>query len=360
MDTCGINIHPDTLRKGMLGLRWADDLGMIRDTQPEAGEVKEATDEANEILEDCRRTLWQARDERNAANSQRRVLARAERNMEILEERLNEIGARRYDFNPSAVSSNDFRSSEADLIISISDIHYGAKMYDAEDSEADRMQRYFDRILEIRKRHQAQNVHILLMGDLISGMIHRSIQVSNRENVITQVIQASELIADFLYALGQEFQNVNVYSVAGNHSRLDRKEDALLDDRLDDLICWYTKGVLRNQQNIQFHPSMPTMSKMRIRGRYYVAVHGDYDEFTDAGCAKLISYLGYCPDGIFYAHRHTAASREYNGVTQIQTGSMCGDGDDYALTKRLKSRSEQTVCVVDKDGIRCMYNVKLS
>ena len=88
---------------------------------------------------------------------------------------------------------------------------------------------------------------------MISGSIHKSIQVTNRENVIEQIKIASDLISDFCYSLSEYFESVNISSVNGNHSRIEKKEDALKDERLDDLIFFIVEKSLGHIQNINFN-----------------------------------------------------------------------------------------------------------
>lgn len=359
----GMEIHPDTLRKGSVGLKWADEAGILQ-TEPipitgMVPEYPEALDEARGLMEDAQMLLWQARDERNAMNATRRVEARKERNMQMLEEQLKEIGKKRY--QPWIRTDMLREQGDTELVIMLNDIHYGSMLY-SPGGEYNRMQTYVMEIRKIAQRHKATDASVFLMGDLVSGMIHRSIQVTNRENVIKQVMGVSELVADFLYELEGIFEHVSVYSVPGNHSRIDKKEDALIDDRLDDLVWWYASGVLQNHKRIRFVESNPTMVQAGVfRGMHrVVAVHGDYDDFSDAGCAKLVSYLGYCPTAILYAHKHTSAMREYNGVVQIQSGAMSGSGDDLTTRLRLKGIPSQSVVVMGEKGIEAVCNVKLS
>lgn len=363
VDLSGLDIHPDTLRKGCLALKWADEAGMLHtDPMPITGMLpadETETDEARGLLEDAQLLLWQARDERNAMNAQRRVEARKERNLQMLEDELKQIGKKRYEpwYRPDVLREQ----GDTELVIMLNDIHYGSMLY-RPGGEYNRVQTYVMEIAKMAKRHNASEASVFLMGDLVSGMIHRSIQVTNRENVISQVMGAAELVADFLYEMESLFEHVRVYSVPGNHSRIDKKNDALIDDRLDDLVWWYANGVLRDHPRISFVESNPTMVQASVfRGMHrVVAVHGDYDEFTDAGCAKLVSYLGYSPTAILYAHKHTAAMREYNGVVQIQSGAMCGSGDDLTTRLRLKGIPSQSVTVMGEKGVEAVYNVKLS
>lgn len=316
-------------------------------------------EEARGVLEDAQMLLWQARDERNAMNAQRRVAARKERNMQMLDDELKRIAQTRY--QPHCKPDVLQESGETELVIMLNDIHYGSMLY-KQGGEYSRMQSYVSEIGKVAKRHNAREASVFLMGDLVSGMIHRSVQVTNRENVISQVMGVAELVADFLYEMEGIFDEVKVYSVPGNHSRIDKKEDALIDDRLDDLVWWYANGVLQGRTGIRFIESNPTMVQASVlSGRHsVVAVHGDYDDFSDAGCAKLVSYLGYSPTAILYAHKHTAAMREYNGVVQIQSGAMCGSGDDFTTRLRLRGIPSQSLTVMGENGVEAVYNVKLS
>ena len=51
-------------------------------------------------------------------------------------------------------------------------------------------------------------------------------------------------------------------SVSGNHSRLDTKENAPLDERLDDLIEWYLGARLQNFDNISIGVAEKVVSKI--------------------------------------------------------------------------------------------------
>lgn len=84
---------------------------------------------------------------------------------------------------------------------------------------------YADSIIRIGKNAGAQDCYVSLMGDLISGVIHTTIRIENRENLIEQVVGVSELIAAFLQRLSTHFENVIVNSVDGNHSRVELSTD---------------------------------------------------------------------------------------------------------------------------------------
>lgn len=190
-------------------------------------------------------------DQRAAFNKVVRERARQEELNDIIERTVRDGELPQLKYEPSYIEESD-----NDLLVSLNDIHFGACVdnhwckYNS-DICAEMMAYYLEKIIQIAKTHNSQNCIVWSNGDEISGSIHRSIQVSNKENVMQQVMGVSELIAGFLSLLSKHFRNVYFVSVAGNHSRIDKKEDAIMQERLDDLVEWYLKARLQNFGNIQ-------------------------------------------------------------------------------------------------------------
>ena len=254
-----------------------------------------------------------------------------------------------------------------DLLITLNDIHYGANVRNAwcvYNSDVCRimMARYLDEIFSIQDTHGSENCIVVCAGDCISGNIHYSIAVSNRENVIEQVMGVSELIAEFLSELGKRFNKVTFVSVSGNHSRLTpNKNDAVDGERLDDFVAWYLGARLQNCENIVIDTDSridPTLAVFRIRGKQYCCVHGDYD-----GSENKIQSLDRMLDGDLYAvvsgHLHHNATDTIQGIKTVMAGSFLGM-DEYCVRKRIVSDPEQSVSVCTDRGILCTYPVKLN
>ena len=107
---------------------------------------------------------------------------------------------------------------------------------------AERLSEYIERIIEVQKTHNAENLYVLFLGDLINGEIHFTVQLESREMLVQQVQEAAELLSSFVYQLSSHFNNVYVNGVAGNHSRTSFKDQVLRGNRLDNLIPWYMKA----------------------------------------------------------------------------------------------------------------------
>lgn len=319
----------------------------------------------NEIREQ-KRLLEEAkvrfRDERMAYNAQNRNAARLEQRLEYLEGVLADIGGER--FRPCVMPPVN---GDNDLLVVVSDLHIGATFnssfgeYDSDIAKR-RLNNYLSEILKIGKRHNSQNVYAVLAGDIVSGSIHKSIAVTNRENVIDQIKLAVDYISAFCFELTQNFANVYLADCAGNHSRIDRKEDALHDERLDCLIAWTVSRLLSHVGN--FKPMLDSkldtgIARLDIRGKEYVAVHGDFDGVSKAAVGRLAMMLGSLPYAVIMGHRHFPAVTDESGIRVIQGGSLCGAGDDYTVEKRLCGKPSQTVCVCTDKGVECIYPVTL-
>ncbi len=263
-------------------------------------------------------------------------------------------------------SEHEIVTSDNDLLVSLNDIHYGADIHNYWNTYNSAVCRemfgsYLKSILRIAKIHGSQNCIVWQNGDSISGNIHPSVAASNRENVVEQVQGVSELIAEFLAELSKHFAQVIYVSVSGNHSRLNpNKEKALPSERLDDLVAWYLRASLQNSGNILIGGGNrvdESMYLIRVRGKVYCGVHGDYD-----GSAEKIQALQTMAGVPLYAvlsgHLHHSKLDEVQGVKTVMAGSFLGM-DDYCVQKRIFGSAEQMVCVCDEDGIVCSYCVPL-
>ncbi len=322
--------------------------------------------EQEEILREIKKEKIKLRDERTESNRGIRIEARVEDKLDYFEKIIANQG--KVDYEPLKPAERELikTKSDNDLVIMLSDLHIGQTFasawgrYNLEVAK-DRMNQYLNKIIEIKDRHNSENCFVTLQGDMISNSIHKTIAITNRENVIEQVISASEMITAFLAELSKIFNNVTVASVVGNHSRIDKKEDALKDERLDTLIEWYAKSKLENFENIEFiDPYDNTFNCFVVRNKHYFIVHGDYDKFDMAGVAKLSMMAGYFPYCILFGHRHFPATTEVNGIKLVQSGSFPGAGDDHTIELRLNGKPSQTVLVCNEDGIECNYTVELN
>lgn len=303
----------------------------------------------------------QFRDERNAWQKQNYIDARAEEKLDKLEKELTSLGKVNFEKHEEVNISSD-----NDMLVILSDLHIGQTFNSVfgkynTDIAKNRLNELIDHIISIQKTHHSEKCYVSLQGDLISGNIHKSIQVTNRENVIEQIKIATELISSFCYELSKHFRVVFMTSVVGNHTRIDKKEDAIHDERLDDLISWAVELSLKHIGN--FHVLKRNIDTgivdISIRNKTYIGVHGDMDSYNKSGVQNLCLALGFVPYAILFGHLHTCSVDEVNGVKMIRGGSLAGCGDQYTIEKRLTGKPSQMICICNSNGVMAYYPVEL-
>lgn len=314
----------------------------------------------NASKREAEREKVKLRDERRAWNKLNYADARAEDMLDKLSDSLVSIGKVQFPNH----QINTF-TSDNDMVVLLSDLHIGATFdsvfgkFDT-DIARERIDKLLSDVINLQRLHNSKNCYVLSLGDQISGIIHKTIQVTNRENVVEQIKIATEIISNFCYALSFHFENVTVISVSGNHSRLtSNKDNAIHDDRMDDIISWAVGLILNDVDNIKVVDDNidTSIAVFEIRGKTYVATHGDYDGFNRGDTQKLVSMIRKFPEAWFTGHMHTIAVDEVNEIKMIRGGSLAGSGDDYTIEKRLTGKPSQLVCVLDDNGIKAYYPI---
>lgn len=361
-----LNVSNDFLRKSFTGLIGGANIKQYY--QNKKNDSKSCLDEdyiteLDEKKRELERAKVQYRDAKNAWQKQNYNDSRLQENLDILEEKIENIGFASFESHSSPTINSD-----NDLIVMLSDLHIGTCFsnsfgkYDS-DIAKDRLQQYLDEIIRISNVHKCENCYVVGIGDLINGNIRLTVQLSNRENLIEQVKLASSLITSFCYELTKYFKNVYYAECSGNHSRVvTNKDDAVHDERLDNLISWIVVNSLSHIDNFHSIEDMKFdvgIVGMKVKGNTYIAVHGDNDVNNKNGIMNLCSMIKMFPTAILRGHFHSPLMMEYNNIQIIQGGSLCGGGGTYEIEKRLTGKPSQTVLVCNADGIQCIYNVKL-
>ena len=349
----------DVARRMLYGSRFTLDL--MDSERIDKIEDEQLLSDYDSMMIELKKERQKFNDQRSAFNKVIRDRSRQEELNEILEDAIANSNLPLLNYEKSyAVSSDN------DLLVSLNDIHFGAQYENywgsySPDICREMMRTYLDNIISVAETHCSENCIIWANGDLISGNIRRTIQISNKENVIQQIVGVSELIAEFIAELSTYFRKVKFVSVAGNHSRLNpNKEDSPIDERLDDLVEWYLKARLQNFKNVEIGAGLKidsTMYLLNIRGLNYCGIHGDWDA-TPSKIQALQTMVGKSLYAVLSGHLHHNMVDEAQGVKTVMAGSFLGM-DDYCVQKRIYGKPEQMICVCDETGILCHYDVPL-
>lgn len=300
-----------------------------------------------------------ARDERMALAKIYRETARVEEIKTLFEKTVVP-----YDKN-DFLNVVQYDRSGHDVIVCLSDLHTGAGIdsawnkFDKEILKA-RLEIYLAQIINIVARHSAEKIHVLLLGDLINGHIHVNTRIQNNENSIAQAMTAAELVSNFVAVLYGVCQHIDVYSVSGNHSRVfPNKDEQVTGDELEALIPFYMKARLQNLAGVDVKTDKldPTFGGFKARNSLVMYAHGDKD--SPANVVEHLTMMVKQPiDMVFLGHRHTNGLTTVHGTKVIESGCVCGS-DSYAVGLRKYDVPQQTVAVINDDGLECLYDVKL-
>lgn len=324
-------------------------------------ESEEHQQKLDAINRELARNTIKFRDQRRSWNKQNFMDSRFDEVMDIIEERLDNFA--KVDFAPHPTPIVD---GDKFMIICLSDLHIGqcfSSYFGEFDSDVakKRLQKYMSELLEIAKTNKAKRAYVCMLGDNISNSLHKTIEVSNKENVIDQLKLSIEYISSFCYELTKHFEQVYLATASGNHSRLQAKDLAQHSERLDAFIAWDVCRTLQYQEN--FYPLLDKsiddgIAKIEIDGKTYVLVHGDFDSTTKQGYLKLSAMIKTFPDYVLCGHKHFCS---YSQDTKfIQSGSLAGSGDDFTIERRLEGLPSQMVCICNSDGVKGLFPIELA
>lgn len=324
---------------------------------------KADTDELISIKRELEKEKVKLRDERNEYKRIIREEARKESYQEQFIRAIEEAAGKhplQYDQN----AHHDIIRGNATVVAPLTDVHAGMQInnywnkYD-EDILRQMLNYYLDYIYDIAIRHGAEDV-VVLASELVSGLIHPTIRIQNNQDLIDQFLTVTDYICDFLGELSSRFNVVKFYVAPGNHGRINpKKEEGLAHENMDELVVPFVKSKMQNYPNIYCCSNeidsgivTTTIQKSRL-----VFVHGDKDDMGNV-TRNMTKLLGYTPDIIVMGHRHFNAYTTDNTTKIIQSGSFMGP-DEYSISKRLIGKPEQTVLVVNDNGLECIYDMRL-
>ena len=223
----------------------------------------------------------------------------------------------------------------------------------------ERVSELTDKIIGYCSLNKVRILHIELAGDLINGYIHLGTRVSNEEDVISQTMHVSELLAQAINKLAMYIPQIKVYSTLSNHGRCTaNKKLSLESENFERLIPWYLEGRLEN--NVQICDSMfeneDEIVAYQFLNETIVMCHGHNDKVGQAitKLSKMFKvFFTECHLGHYHAYKEFD---EYDMTTTVN-GTLSGV-DKYAKEHRLRGRPSQTLMIYNEKGRFCTYKIK--
>lgn len=332
---------------------------IMKDNEDLFFENKNYLDDLKEMKREIQKEKIKLSDERTELKRLYREQARRESFLDVVKRAMSE------DVEPLVEPNHigGFNYADNDLIVSLTDIHTGIEIDNAfnkfnENILRKRFNTYLQKILEVRNRHNLENCYVII-GEVVSGIIHNNLRIENNLDLMQSFKLVVTLISDFLTELSKYFNDVHVYINEGNHSRISpNKEDNIQGENVDVLVPFYLKARLQLIDNIFIHENevMEEIAMFKVRGNIVMSAHGDNDKVSSV-VQKFTMLFDVKPDLVYLGHRHTNAMETVYDTKVIQSGCLSGT-DNYALSKRLRNKAEQTISVITEDGLECLYDVK--
>ena len=298
-----------------------------------------------------------AADERRQANAVYRRLAREETIRDIAAEVVNSISDK-IKLPPLKPFTGDTVASGIEAILQVSDWHFGIEINNPynkynPDIARERVAKLRDEVIAELKKRKIPTLHIVNLGDLIAGRIHLELRINSQFDVITQIIQVSELLAEFIYDIASQcrFCDIHYYSTMDNHSRLEpNKKESLELETLARITDWYLKERFSKiDLPITMHENTFGDDIVTFKSLMHniIAVHGDKDKPAEV-VEKLSLMTRQSYDLCLTAHLHHFSADERNKTVVVSNSSLMGT-DAFAERLRLSATPSQNLIIVTPD-----------
>lgn len=343
-----VELAPDTVRKAGLGIKWANDLGMLK--------LGADTEDGKQCSSEMRIAAQKFYDQRREYN---KLLIQQARD-EMMTDALVAAANRLNETKPLRVEPRGFASinSEHEAVVVFSDWHYGqisCNIFNEYSPEIcrERLKRVVREVAMQCEYKHPRVLHVVLLGDMIEGCLRASSRVASSELACDQIMHVAELIAEAVAYFCDVAPRIRIYSTYGNHGRMVQKyEDSIHSDNAERLIPWWIRQRFSGTPGIEVvEDNFHELIYFECCGEKICATHGDLDkEPTSAWKLDTIlqNHFGTGVDHLILGHMHEYKTGDAIGKNVVCCGSLCG-ADEYAKNKRLFSRPSQLLLMF-RDG----------
>lgn len=362
VDLLGLDLNKDSLRKSQ-----DTEFGGIAVYKKMKEELlnKEPVDYQEEVriqLEELKKERMKLSDERASLNRRLREKARQENLCELAKDYAKEA-ATVSPFSEYPVIQHN--GSQKSAILTLSDFHYGLVIEEFNNEYnpiifSERITQLYRKVCNYIDLNNVENLYVLGLGDYLSGIIHTTIRIENRESIIKQVMDISEMLAKLLYEFSK-YCNVYYYDVSDNHGRVfSNKDENLNNENFSLFVKWYLKARFEGHDRVFIceNEINEEIGLVTIYGRNYGFTHGHRDKISDIVQNMSLMTKKFF-DAIFIAHSHHFEANEVHGTYVYMNGTLSGT-DAYANNARRTSNPSQNLFIInEKDGIECQYLIRL-
>lgn len=328
----------------------------------------EDTDSLSELdwkIVDLNVSKWNKSDERVQLNALYRRIAR-EISFREMGREIAQTMTNNYKLSPVKATDGCI-NGDKEAILQLSDWHYGIEIdsiYNVYNTDiaCKRVETLKDKVFEYISMHKVKHLYVVNLGDLIAGRIHLQLRINSRIDVITQIIEVTELLAQLLNELSK-FVTIDYYDTMDNHSRLEPNLKNNIElESLTRITRWYLEERLKDNDRIDIHTNNmygdDIITFTNNFGHEIAGVHGHKDNPT-----KVIDNLSMMTkkhyDLILSSHLHHFSANEKNETVLISNSSLMGT-DEYAQSLRLTSKPSQNLIIMTSENpVYCIHKINL-
>ena len=180
-------------------------------------------------------------------------------------------------------------SSEEELVLNLGDIHAGEVVREEElnglneynfDILTRRLKMLADSVIDISKNklsgYTFRRLHIMGLGDWVSGTIHDELVESADGNIMEWTMNLAYVVAQMIRELAVEFEEIDFVGVVGNHGRLHKKPRFKARYVNWDYVCYQMlSALLAKQSNVKCTIPKSFWHIHEINGHNFLIIHGD-------------------------------------------------------------------------------------
>ena len=191
-----------------------------------------------------------------------------------------------------------------------------------------------------RKDHPVPGCAVLFGGDMVEGggNIYPTQSAEIDSSGYAQLMTAAGLMAEVVLSLLQDFSEVRVFSVHGNHGRLGKKGEHMREDNLDHFAYALARSHLAGQDRVTWDENLHWYERVQIGNWSGLLLHGDqvrgWSGTPAAGIARKAtawsSALPFQWSDLFLGHYHQRLILTAANGAQVRMTPSTESGSQYA------------------------------
>lgn len=342
--------------------------GLVKRYQKNTGQLPSAEDYANMVadskLEAIKGEIGRLNSLKLANQEQarklRKMIREANRDTLLIEEVANAIRDTNFIEAKNDAILPDYRFEAKDMVVCLSDIHYGAHVdipenYYSTEVVKTLLDNYLSKIYDLIEKEHVGRVDIVNLGDLIEHAYMRNQNLYDAEETLSeQIVHVTKLIIEFIQAIRNKVEIVTYRGIAGNHDRLqgDKNSNLNADHAVNISNHIIQMWIELSGSDVKYVETDGYFTDLITQqGWKFAFVHGDRNNLSKSTTLASISEQhDQHYDAVIGGHVHHFNIMEVGeNRYQVTFGSIKGM-DDYSMRLGRKSSRSQGVIVISDDN----------